>query len=171
MRLLLIRHGPAGERDPLRWPDDRDRPLTDKGVVRTREALRGMVKLEPQLTHVLHSPLARAQQSAYVLLEEADPEHGGEALESLIPGGSWRRTLTALESLPAQSVVALVGHEPDLGKLAGVLLFGAPRALPLKKAGACSIDFESKAVAGAGELRWFLPPRILRHFARRRRNA
>lgn len=101
MRLLLIRHGPAGERDPLRWPDDRDRPLT------------------------------RAQQSANVLFEEADLEHGGEPLESLIPGGSWCRTLIALESLPA----------------------------------------ESKVVAGAGEQRWFLPPRILRHIARRGRNT
>ena len=31
MLLLLNRHANAGERDPAQWPDDRDRPLTDKG--------------------------------------------------------------------------------------------------------------------------------------------
>ena len=31
MLLLLIRHAHAGDRDAERWPDDRDRPLTDKG--------------------------------------------------------------------------------------------------------------------------------------------
>ena len=31
MLLLLIRHANAGDRDPQRWPADRDRPLTDKG--------------------------------------------------------------------------------------------------------------------------------------------
>ena len=168
MRLILLRHGPAGERDPLRWPDDRDRPLTEKGLERTREAVRGILRMESPPTHVLSSPLLRAEQTAGVLVEEADLGGGWEPLESLIPGGSWRRTMTALESLPTDSVIALVGHEPDLGKLVGVLLFGAPRALPLRKAGACSIDFEAKAMAGGGELRWFLPPRTLRHFARRR---
>ena len=31
MLLLLVRHAHAGDRDPNQWPDDRDRPLTDKG--------------------------------------------------------------------------------------------------------------------------------------------
>ena len=31
MLLLLNRHANAGDRDPAQWPDDRDRPLTDKG--------------------------------------------------------------------------------------------------------------------------------------------
>ncbi len=171
MRLILLRHGPAGERDPLRWSDDRDRPLTENGIERTRLAIRGILKLEQRLTLVLTSPLARAAQSAALLVETAGIKGGPEALESLVPGGSWRKTMTTLAAMPADGVVALVGHEPDLGKLAGVLLFGAPCALPLKKAGACSIDFDSKAAAGAGILRWFLPPRALRQLAGRRSKA
>ncbi|MEO5987301.1 MAG: phosphohistidine phosphatase SixA [Candidatus Eisenbacteria bacterium] len=171
MRLILFRHGLAGERDPLRWPEDRDRPLTEKGVERTRQAVRGILRLERRLTHVLASPLVRADQTAALLLVTAglagDPEH----LESLVPGGSWRKTMARLEAMPADTVIALVGHEPDLGKLAGVLLFGAPRPLPLKKAGACSIDFEIKATTGAGTLRWFLAPRALRQLAGRRKNV
>ena len=66
--------------------------------------------------------------------------------------------------------MVLVGHEPDLGKLAGVLLFGAPTEVPLKKAGACSIAAEA-AEAGAGRLRWLLPPATLRALSRQRSKA
>ena len=31
MLLLLNRHADAGARDSAQWPDDRDRPLSDKG--------------------------------------------------------------------------------------------------------------------------------------------
>ena len=64
--------------------------------------------------------------------------------------------------------VALVGHEPDLGKLAGTLVFGAPSALPLKKAGACAIQFEGAARPGAGRMVWLLTPRLLRRQAGKR---
>jgi len=68
-------------------------------------------------------------------------------------------------------VVVLVGHEPHLGKLAGTLLFGAPAHLPIKKAGACAIDFEARPRAGGGQLVWFLPPRALRQLAGKKQRA
>ncbi len=167
MRLVLFRHGPAGDRDPVRWPDDRERPLTEKGIARTREAALGVLKLEKRLTHVFTSALDRAEKSA-VLLAEAAELDAPVTLEELEPGGSWRALLAALGELVEQGTldagdtVALVGHEPELGKLAGVLLFGAPRSLALKKAGACAIDFAGAPEPGGGELRWFLAPRALR---------
>ena len=57
MRILLFRHGPAGERDPEQWPDDRLRPLTPKGIERTRRAARGLLRLEGRPRVVLTSPL------------------------------------------------------------------------------------------------------------------
>jgi len=73
-----------------------------------------------------------------------------------------------LEKLDLHRRIALVGHEPDLGKLAGTLLFGAPSAVALKKAGACAIDFEGAIRPGSGRLCWFLTPRMLRRLARRK---
>ena len=68
--------------------------------------------------------------------------------------------------------MALVGHEPDLGKLAGVLLFRAPASLPLKKAGACVISFTDvvrpRARAGSSGS---MPPKALRRRVRRSRKA
>ncbi len=166
MRVILFRHGPAGERDPLRWPDDRQRPLSDKGMGRTRAAARGLVTLEPALRLVLTSPLVRAAQTAAILAAECEREPEPERLDALRPGASWRDVLARLREASADASVALVGHEPDLGKLVGVMLFGAPAALPLKKAGACLIEFDGRPESGTGELRWFLTPRMLRRLAR-----
>jgi phosphohistidine phosphatase len=166
MRLVLLRHGPAGTRDPLSWPDDRKRPLTEKGLVRTRRACDGLVRLEGDIALVLSSPLRRCVETAECLQQALPAETLVRFGEALAPGGSWRDALRELESTSETSTVVLVGHEPDLGKLAGVLLFGAPAALPLRKAGACSIEFETRPAPGKGRLRWFLPPRALRRLAR-----
>jgi phosphohistidine phosphatase len=165
MRIILFRHGPAGERDPDRWPDDRLRPLTSRGETRTRRAARGILRLEGKLRGVLTSPLARCARTAEILREEAGLTVAPDVLPALAPGGSWREILLRLGEESPESNVALVGHEPDIGKLAGVLLFGAPASLPLKKAGACAIEFEGTVSAGAGQLRWFLHPRALARVA------
>ncbi len=167
MRIILFRHAPAEARDPERWPDDLLRPLTSRGESRGRRAARGVLRLEPGVTRVLTSPALRALDTAMLLSLELEPAHKPRTLASLAPGGAWRETLRALAHEPADSVVVLVGHEPDLGQLAGVLLFGAPATLPLKKAGACSIDAEAPE-SGAGRLRWFLAPATLRRLGRKR---
>jgi len=170
MKVILFRHGPAGRRDPSRWPDDAARPLTTRGAVRARQAARGLARLEPQIGAILTSPLERASATA----RELQVSIGGrkpEILEALAPGGSYRRLLEALGTRASDETVVLVGHEPDLGKLAGTLLFGAPAALPIKKAGACAISFVGPPHAGKGQLAWFLPPRSLRRLARRKETA
>lgn len=176
MRLVLFRHGPAGDRDPAEWPNDALRPLTDKGRDRTRAAARGVLALERRVAAVLTSPLVRADETAQILASEASL---GEVttIEALSPGGSWREAIAAIAGHTSESglgerdVLVVVGHEPDLGKLAGVLLFGAPRSLPLKKAGACALSFDGPPAAGAGTLRWFLGPRALRGIASRRKGT
>jgi phosphohistidine phosphatase len=166
MLIVLFRHGPAGERDASRWPDDAKRPLTPKGERRTLEAARGLGRLLPGHVHVLTSPLARAEQTARVLERVLKPERL-KVTAALAPGVSYRRVIEELAALDSAECVVLVGHEPDLGKLAGVLVFGAPAALGLKKAGACSVEFVGTPAPGQGRLEWFLPPRLLRRLGTR----
>ena len=64
MLLLLNRHANAGERDPAQWPDDRDRPLTDKGRKVQRDVSRALRKLDLTPSLVLTSPWLRAAQTA-----------------------------------------------------------------------------------------------------------
>jgi phosphohistidine phosphatase len=171
MRVVLFRHGPAGKHDPERWPDDARRPLTARGIGRTRLAARGVMRIERSLTRILTSPLVRAAETAQILAEACDGEVPVETLEALAPGHSFRAVLERLAQCESGDAVALVGHEPDLGKLAGVLLLGAPAALPLKKAGACAIVFEDRTAAGTGRLDWFLPPGVLRRHAQQGRKT
>ena len=56
--------------------------------------------------------------------------------------------------------IALVGHEPNIGELAARLI-GARAPLEFKKGGICRIDFEVFPPKGTGQLRWFVPPRML----------
>jgi phosphohistidine phosphatase len=166
MRVVLFRHGPAGKRDPDQWPDDSLRPLTARGIGRTRQAARGLARLEAKFSRIMTSPLKRAAETAELLAETCDGDVPIESLDALAPGRSFRAVLERLGQQAADETVALVGHEPDLGKLAGVLLLGAPAALPLKKAGACLISFEGRVVPGEGRLEWFLPPGALRRHVR-----
>ena len=53
--------------------------------------------------------------------------------------------------------VLLVGHEPHLGDLLGLLVAEGRAALPLKKAAAAWVELEG----GAGALKALLPARVL----------
>jgi phosphohistidine phosphatase len=167
MRIVLFRHAPAESRDPERWPDDLLRPLTSRGATRARRAARGIVLLEPKLRRVLTSPAVRALKTAEILADELEAPIKPQVLASLAPGGAWRDTLGALAREHAEGVIALVGHEPDLGEFASALQFGAAAVVPLRKAGACAIELEA-LVPAAGQLRWFLGPGALRSLAKKR---
>lgn len=160
MHIILFRHGPAGVQDPARWPSDVDRPLTPRGIERTRQAAHGLARLVNEVAFILTSPYQRAKQTA-VILGEVLGVATVDTVDALASGASPRGMLAAIEKFHPERTVFLVGHEPDLGMLAGAMI-GAARALPLKKAGACEIMFEGAARAGSGNLAWHVPPRILR---------
>ncbi|MGH7725164.1 MAG: phosphohistidine phosphatase SixA [Candidatus Eiseniibacteriota bacterium] len=166
MRLVLFRHGPAGSADAVRWPDDSGRPLSARGEEKTHRAAEGLAGLlgDDPVT-IWTSPLIRAEQTARHLEAALRGRARVEVVEALAPGGSERAILDSLSRLAGDPTVVLVGHEPDLGTLAGSLVSpGHP--LALKKAGVCAIEFEGPAARGRGELAWFLPPRILRALPR-----
>jgi phosphohistidine phosphatase len=164
MRIVFFRHGPAGKRDSSRWPDDGVRPLTARGQVKTMIAARGLARLESRVHRVLTSPLKRAEQTAELLNEVLDAKL--EVLDSLAPNGASRTVVQHLSELGGGETVVLVGHEPGLGKLAALLAFNsATLELPLRKAGACAVDFDGGLRPGGGRLRWLMTPSGLRRMA------
>jgi len=171
MRLVLFRHGPAGERDPARWPDDGKRPLTAKGIQKTKSAARGLIKLEKGVSLILTSPLVRASETAQVLKDELGDRARIVTLDELSPGGSNRSIIAQLADLPETRTVVAVGHEPGLGKLAALLALGSGTTgeIKLKKAGACALRFEGAPRAGAGDLVWLLSRRLLARFGKPKR--
>ncbi|HEV8479328.1 MAG TPA: phosphohistidine phosphatase SixA [Candidatus Eisenbacteria bacterium] len=171
MRLVLFRHGPAGERDAAKWPDDAKRPLTAKGVQKTKEAAKGLIKLEKGISLILTSPLTRAAETAQVLKDALGDRARIVTLDELSPGGSNRALIAHLADLPQGRTVVAVGHEPGLGKLAALLALGSGTTgeIKLKKAGAAALRFEGPARAGAGDLVWLLPRRMLARLGKGRR--
>jgi phosphohistidine phosphatase len=164
VELYIVRHAIAAERGP-EWPDDAKRPLTDRGIDRFKEVVAGLAALDLELEIVVTSPLVRAKQTAEYLVKGLSPAPSLAAAAALAPGHTPGETMDEVaRRAGGRSRVAIVGHEPDLGRLAAHLL-GARRAVPFKKGGVCRIDLDTFASRG-GRLIWFAPPRVLRKLAR-----
>lgn len=143
------------------WPDDSKRPLTESGIVRMRKSARGVARLGVTLDVVLTSPLARARQTAEIVAAAFDPKPHLVNVESLAPGGTFAAVLADVEKHARRTRIALVGHEPDIGELAGRLI-GTRHPVEFKKGAICRIDVEKLPPNGPGVLKWFLTPRVLR---------
>jgi phosphohistidine phosphatase len=164
MRLILVRHAIAEDRAEWaeRSKDDGLRPLTADGRDKMRRAARGLTALEPKVALLATSPLVRARETAEVL---ARAWGGLELVESplLAPGASPESLSAWLGRQRNASTTAVVGHEPDLGEVAGYWLNGSDRSfLAFKKGGAALIEFAAAPREGGGVLQWFLTPGQLR---------
>ncbi len=164
MELLVIRHGVAELREVFAetGQDDAHRPLTKRGRKRMKAAVRGMRALVPRIDVLATSPLVRAAQTADIVAACYESAERLE-LEPLAPAGDQRAILTWLQMQDEGSTVAIVGHEPDLGKLTSWLL-ATPDShfLELKKGGACLLEWPVNITAGDAVLRWSLTPAALR---------
>jgi phosphohistidine phosphatase len=157
--LYLVRHAIAEERGP-EYPDDTKRPLSRRGRERMRGNVAGLRALRPGIELILTSPLVRAVHTAEILSSGLDHAQI-ETLTALAPGHSPRQVAQALADASKADVIALVGHEPDLGKLAAWLI-GCRRPIPFKKGGIARMDVKSLPPAQNGTLVWFATPRLLR---------
>lgn len=162
MDCILFRHGIAVE-----WADwsgeDRDRTLTEEGREKTRMGAKGLLRLDIKPTHLLCSPFLRTQQTADILKQVLQYSGSLQFCPELFSEAPPRQLLTLLATFPKNSSIICVGHEPNLGNSAGVMLCGQPlNGLSMKKAGACLIQFRGVPEPGEGTLKWWLAPSQLR---------
>ncbi|HZJ30666.1 MAG TPA: phosphohistidine phosphatase SixA [Vicinamibacterales bacterium] len=158
--LYIVRHAIAAERGS-EWPDDTKRPLTERGINRFKEVVKGLRRLDITVDEVFTSPLVRARQTAEILASGLEGKAPVKVLDALAPGHTAASVMTQLARVAKRRRVALVGHEPELGELAAYLI-GAGRALAFKKGGICRIDLGSLTSKSAASLVWFLPPNVAR---------
>ena len=163
--LYLVRHAIAAERG-AEWPDDTKRPLTVRGMARFKDAVRGLHRLDVVIDEIFTSPLMRARQTADLLAAGLASTPVVKTLEALAPDHAPAAVLTALARAARRSRIALVGHEPGLGELAGHLV-GTRRAIPFRKGGVARIDLGSISARRIGTLIWLLPPKVLRELGGR----
>jgi phosphohistidine phosphatase len=162
MELLIVRHAIAFEADARRWPDDGERPLSPRGISRARKAAAGLKRLVGAPGRVLVSPLTRTRQTAAILTEVAGWPEANDCPE-LAPGGSPEALLALLKRMP-ETRIAVVGHEPGLGRLVAASLPGSPGAqgFRFRKMGAALLRFPGAARPGSARLEWLVPAKVLR---------
>jgi phosphohistidine phosphatase len=160
LELYLIRHGEAAERGE-EYPDDSKRPLTGRGISRLGQEVRALEALGVGFDHIIASPLVRTKQTADVFAEGLKAKPSVSTSDALAPAGTPAAVFHELGRHMKKARIALVGHEPNLGELAGRLI-GAKTPLEFKKGGVCRIDFEVFPPKGLGSLRWFVTAKMLR---------
>ncbi len=162
MELLIVRHAIAYEGNAKRWPDDGARPLSPRGVMRARRAAAGLKRLAVRPVRVFASPLERTRQTAAILTQYAGWPRAIPSPQ-LLPGGSPQELLALLARTRGQRL-AVIGHQPDLGRLIATCLPGssAGAAFELRKMSVALISFAGAPRAGQGELHWLVPPKLLR---------
>lgn len=136
MEVYFIRHGIAAVRGT--YADDEQRPLTDKGKVRTAEVAQRLSATGLKFDLILTSPLLRADRTAEIL-KQAGLSKAIETFTPLKPDGDLAEWLEWLESYQSENLrakIALVGHQPDLGEWIEMLIWGnVKNQLVVKKAG------------------------------------
>lgn len=155
---LVIRHGYT--QDVAASGLDADRSLTTEGAEEIEQIGAGLAVLQRAPRVIVTSPHVRAVETA----ERIAAAFGGiavEPVEALMPGAMPAAILAVVaEHCPGdRSGIAVVGHEPDLGRFVSHALSGSERSYySLRKGAACLLEFPAVPRAGNATLEWALEP-------------
>ena len=152
MNVLLVRHAKAADPEMMA---DAHRPLTARG---RRDALtlgetlrRAGVRLDALIT----SPLVRAVETAELLAVGLEFDEGLEVTPALAPSQPSQGVIEeVLLTHGKEDLIAVVGHEPQLGLLLRDLIGGY--APGLRKASAVLVEWPVKE--RSGRFQWVLHP-------------
>ncbi|MDX1608619.1 MAG: histidine phosphatase family protein [Halofilum sp. (in: g-proteobacteria)] len=155
---LVIRHGLAAA--PAAGGVDADRPLSAEGATEMEQIAAGLAVLQRPPQVVVSSPYRRAVESA----RKVAAAFGGVTVETdagLAAGADPEQLLAVVAAHCAgdRGGVAVVGHEPDLGRFVSLALAGAGRSFcALRQGAACLLEFPAVPRAGNATLEWALEP-------------
>jgi phosphohistidine phosphatase len=163
MIVYLVRHGIAVDRADPKSPPEAERPLTAKGVQKTRSAALGLCALKTRPEVLITSPYVRAAQTAEIFAEAL-----GFALdkirvsEALKPAADPTDIVKELSQLKAKEAMCF-GHAPHMDRLIEHLAGAAGAFTELKKAGVACL--EKTSGQSRWHLLWLVTPKILRGLA------
>ena len=164
MQLLVIRHGIAENPSTVvaTGQDDPGPPLSKEGKQMMKGVAAGLRELVEKVDVIGASPLLRAQQTAQIIAK-AYNDLPVATVEDLLPDSDPPALVTWLGQHATVNVVAIVGHEPNLGRVVTWLMSGVKASrVALTKGGTCLLGFSDRVAAGNGTLQWLLTPSQLR---------
>jgi phosphohistidine phosphatase len=153
-QLWLLRHAEA---EPHGTRADAERRLTARGEQQARAAGLALRQLGVRFEEILFSPKERARRTAELTAEAFTAPQRKRMREypPLAGGFDAAQVLELLPGAGADARLLLVGHEPDLSRVAGELTGGR---IDLKKGGLAAVRLEGGA---SGEIVLVVRPREL----------
>ena len=163
MKLYILRHGEAAEHGDPHYPNDADRPLTAKGIQRTKTLAHSLRQWDVTFDVMFSSPLVRARETADIIERGLRLHNRLELSDHLAPSGDYARLAAQVSEVrPAPKSVLFVGHEPHLSGLISLLCTrGLSLALVLKNGGLCRLEVENLRAGRCARLEWLLTPRLV----------
>ena len=162
MKLFLVRHGHA-----FSDQEDSRRPLSARGgeVTRSVAAFLRPSGVLAEVQAVWHSPLVRARETAELLVKELVPDALLIETAGLLPEDDPVAVADRLDR--AEHAVMIVGHEPQLGALATLLVRGKlkPVGFEFKKSAILALEKSGGRHKQSGrtrwQVRWYFSPELL----------
>jgi phosphohistidine phosphatase len=155
MDLYVLRHAKAERAAPD--GDDAPRPLAQKGQRDARRLGRWMRDRETAFDLVATSSLARAEETATLVLQSAGTPPPLAAWDELEPGGTVDGVLARLAALNTPGAVLVVGHEPLLSALVSAAIGGGR----IRLAKGALVKIGGFAPGIGGELEWLVIPGVI----------
>lgn len=164
MLLYLVRHGIAIDRSDPKAPAEAERPLTAKGVQKTRAAALGLNELGAKPEVFISSPYVRAVQTAEIFAEALGYSPNKIRMsDALKPAANPADIVKEIQRIRAKEITCF-GHAPHMDLCIAHLSGARGVYTELKKAGV--VCFEHSAPHGRWTLRWLVTPKMLRDLAK-----
>jgi len=166
MNLYILRHALAADKADWKGSDS-DRPLTKDGIRKMKKVGKGMRRLDMTVDGILTSPHRRAYDTAVIAAKALKLKNRLKTSRMLAPDGDMKALIRHLAlNFRSWESVLLVGHEPYLGSLMGILVAGnATAGTLLDKAGLAKLSADSFTNGQCAQLEWLLSPNILKKLA------
>ena len=163
MNLYIIRHAIAVDEATADYESDSERPLTDKGRKKMRKIARALRHLGVEFDLILSSPYIRACETAEILADVFKMKKKIVFSDNLIPLGNPELLIGEINEKYTVDSLAIVGHEPHLSSLVGLLVADSSKIeVTLKKGGVCYLSADDLHYQDhRATLEWLLTPGIL----------
>jgi len=156
IKLYLLRHGVAYERDEWTGDNDELRPLTDKGISAMKQEASQLKHMKLEVDHIIASPLVRARETAKVVAAALNVKLEENSL--LKPGFDVSALAKLLKQYDSSKRIMIVGHEPDFSRVTSGVIGGG--SVEMRKGGLARIDLAQNDPP-RGVLVWLLTPAVL----------
>ena len=163
MKLYILRHAEAADRDPKKFPEDALRPRLKKGKKNTLKVARTLKKDNSKIDLILSSSSLRALDGARIIRKALKLKKDKLVeVDALLPEGNNSTLIAEIKEKYKVDSLLLVGHNPNLTLLISQLLAGSPDLpIRLRKGGLCKLSIDELTDGKCAVLEFLTEPSIV----------